>query len=148
MAMSDEEILDWATPKIDPAFFEAAFKRSMEMGGDYSKSFAEFRDQQAKRFADVAKKDATVHAGLRAGAPLEDIITALHHENEAIRARLMLLEAIAPRVTILQGGRIFIYRCPDEVVVRCSPLIDGRNGPAPENKPEPSPPPPPKKRDA
>lgn len=57
-----------------------------------------------------------MHKIMREGGTSEDCALALANENAQLYKRIMELEAIAPRKIALPDGRIYLYRCPDELV--------------------------------
>lgn len=67
-------------------------------------------------FALARHNDVTVNAMLRANACHTEIIGVMAKEKAQLLARIMELEAIAPRRITLPDGRVMVWRCPDHLL--------------------------------
>jgi hypothetical protein len=82
--------------------------------------FAE-RDWEAmgssvRSFEQARATNETVRAILANGGTAEDCVVALVNQNLVGMAQLARVQAIAPRKYRLPDGRVFVWRCPDDMV--------------------------------
>lgn len=64
----------------------------------------------------ICQKDSTVQRMVTTGHHPWAIIHELVREKQAMLKRILELDSIAPRRIATPDGKIFIYRCPDELV--------------------------------
>ena len=67
-------------------------------------------------FEDLRRRNPIVEHTLQSGGTTEDCAIALAAHIERLVQRLMTLEGIAPRRIRVPGGRVMIWRCPDDLI--------------------------------
>lgn len=67
-------------------------------------------------FADCLRNDSTVYHLKKRGASLEEIIAALCAEKEQQRKRILELDSLTPKKTILKDGTVMVWQCPIELI--------------------------------
>lgn len=74
-----------------------------------------FPSDPAQDFMLCIRTNATVRQAASHGISMERCIMALCSHLEEAQNRILELDSCAPKV-LLQGGKRFVWRCPDELI--------------------------------
>lgn len=67
-------------------------------------------------YSDVYLDEAVVASVLRRGGNAEDCVVALANMKAQLLARVMELEAIAPKKIKTPDGKVYVWHCPTDLI--------------------------------